>query len=417
MADLSRMEDLTLKRLLGEITPEEDNELEALARASEENRQFINRMSTKAFHKRQRSLKRTDYDRLDRLTKQKIGNIPGVLEWVPTNPKERNLLPYSIGVAASILLIAGVALWFSRGARTSKTAANYPIKATLRWQPTFGNGSETGVGDSIVLGDIEEGKAYKAGAMRIARAKNELFITLWPDRAAAGTDTLAYHLRIYGKENAQLFLGERIRTQLPPSSSLSFSSFPGDTILRENWLSCDGEVLFDIRPDPQTPTVVKTRKQTITVLGTFFGVRDYNTEDTGAVFCYTGKVSVKDLDNTTRTLFASQRVTVEPGHELKVSTGDFPEAHWSSEELCFNFSNMELNSAMNEIASWYGLAKVRYQGEIDTTARGVVYTGKLSRYLTPQQLVVILDRNDLHFSIQDGAILVRGSTNRPSHSH
>ena len=89
MADLTRMEELIVKRLHGKLKPKEEKELKALAQASEENRQFIERISPKAVRKMRQAAKGVDSDRIDRLTKQKIGNVPGVLDWLPeTRPNK-----------------------------------------------------------------------------------------------------------------------------------------------------------------------------------------------------------------------------------------------------------------------------------------------------------------------------------------
>jgi hypothetical protein len=408
MPNLSRMEELILKRLHGALTQEEDNELQAFAQASEVNRQLIDQMKPTAFHKRQEAPAAIDLDRLDRLTKQKIGDIPGILDWVPATSKERNLLPYFIKIAASILLILGAAWWFFHGSQTGETALLHVVEGTLRWPS-----------GSIALGEMDEGKAYDAGAILIARMGNQFFIIPGRDSVSDTTVNLSYNFTDDGKEEIQVFFGDTTRIQLSPNSSIDFAAYPSSRPIKEKYLAFHGEALFDIGHHNSVPTVISTSRQTIMVLGTFFKVRDYKSEDTGAVFCYTGKVKVlvNDANSAAKIVYASQRITVDPRHELSVSTGDFPQAQWSSEELFFDFSNMDLDSAMNQIAQWYGKSSVEYRGNVDKKTSGMVYTGKLSRHLKLQQLLSILERDDLHFAIRDHAILVTGSTDRPDHSH
>jgi transmembrane sensor len=403
MADDTRIEELALKRLLGEISPEEETELAALAQISEENRQFIARMQPEAFHQRRRNQNQINYDKLDRSLKKKIGDLPGILDWVPI-PHKAPTLP--LNIAASFLLILAAAWWFAHKSSTSELASHQPVAGTLRWHSS-----------SIDLGAMEQGIAYKAGGIQIARMGNQFFIIPEQYMAAAITETLPYDLTVNGKEDIQVFLPDSTRAQLSPSTSITFHIYPPGTPLKEKQFACDGQALFDIGHNFAIPTVVKTQKQEITVLGTLFKVRDYKKEDTSGVFCYTGKISVLDTNKSITTLLPSQRVTVQPRHELKVSTGDFPKAQWSSPELLFNFSDLDLDSAMTEIAHWYGITKVNYQDGIDRKTPGTVFTGNISRYLTLQQLLSILERSDLHFLIQGQEILVRGSTSRPDHSH
>jgi len=175
--------------------------------------------------------------------------------------------------------------------------------------------------------------------------------------------------------------------------------------LKEKRLGCSGQVLFNAGRHWQVPLVVQTPRQEVAVLGTMFEVHDYPGEDSGAVFCYSGKVRVK-VGNDTQVLRAAQRSTTQAGHGIKISEGDFPQVQWSSPELFFDFTNLDLDSAMIEIARWYGFNQVAFQQGMKTTIPGMVYTGKLSRYLTLSRLLSILERSDLHFSIQGRTIVV-----------
>lgn len=390
MADLLRMQDLTLLKLLGEITPEQEKELQELAKASEENRLFIERMHPMKFRDRVKILREIDSSRLDQLLEVEVENID--------EPIQRRLLPpYSIAAATLVLLSIGWWLVYRSG--MNETAPLLPAEATLRWSA-----------DSMNLGEMMEGKAYKAGAIQIARMGNEFFVIREPAMTPATAEILQYELNVGGKENIQVFFPDSTRVQIYPNSSISFTGYPSGALLKEKRLSCNGQVLFNASHHCQIPLVIEAPKQKITVLGTLFEVRDYSKEDTGAVFCYTGKVSVKAANNT-RILSAMQRLTTQPKHKIKLSMGDFPQAQWSSPELFFDFTHLDLDSAMNEIASWYGFTKIVFQHGVKRNIPGMVYAGLLSRYLTLNQLLSIIERSDLHFSIQEQAQTILVSEN------
>lgn len=348
-----------------------------------------------------------DYSRIDRLTKRKIGHVPGVLDWVPSTEKQWSLFPYSIAAAVLLILGLGTLLWLRSKPGPAHMVVKYPIEATLSW----------GTADSMVLREMKEGSAYSAGAIQIARMGNQFFVLQGAEEGAPATDRLAYHFVVKGGESIQVFFQDTTRMELSPNTVLTFYVYPRGTLLKEKQLACDGEALFDVNPNYEIPTVVETLRQKVTVLGTLFGLRDFKREDTSAVFCYTGKVAVKDSGRSTATLDSAQRATVRPGHGIQVSKNDFPQAKWSSEELLFDFSNADLDDAMNQIAHWYGMSKVEYIGSPDRKTPGKVYTGQLSRYLTLQQLLSILERYNLHFSTQGKTILVRGSGGRLDHNH
>jgi hypothetical protein len=386
---------LILKRLLGEITKEEDSELQALAKGSEEDREFIARMSPEAFHKRLSALKPVNYKRLFRLMKRKMGQIPGVLEWVPeTTWIQRTARPLSI--AASILLIAALGWWFKYKSRSSETILRQPTQARLLWDS-----------DTIDLGKMPEGKAVNTGRMWIARMGNEFFVNQWLDTVAAVADTTEYQIAVAGGGDIQVFFQDLTKAQITSGSVISFRLDPPGAILKQKEIACIGQVFFDVSHHFETPFIVKTPKQEVIVLGTQFRVRDFTKEDTSAVFCYSGKVIVKDPELETQTLVGSQqRVTVRPKHAPMVSTGDFPQAQWSSPELYFDFTHLDLDSAMKEIARWYGISNVEIDRKINRKIRGTVMFGKISRYLPLQQLLSTIESTDLHFSIQGQTILV-----------
>jgi len=375
IADLDTMEELSPDTLLGETIPEEDG---------------------------------FDPARLDQIMKKKLGKHSNLIDWTPETDKQRTLFPF--GIAACIVLILGLGtfLWLRSKRLPIEIPTTHPVEATLRWQ--LGSAM-----DSLVLGELNQDISYKAGGIQIARIKNQFFFREVQDRTSTHKDTVAYHVGVKGDENIQVFFQDSIRVQLFPKSTLSFLVFPAGTTQKRKELDFEGEALFNVNPNYAIPTLVKTRKQNILVLGTFFKLRDYKSEDTGAVFCYRGKVRVSDAGSTT-IVDSAQRATVQPGRAIKVSERDFPLAKWSSPELTFDFTNASLEEAMHTIAQWYGIPKVEFEGSVDKHTKGKVFIGPISRYLTLQQLLNVLENNKLHFSIQENSILVKGNSSRLDHN-
>lgn len=343
-----------------------------------------------------------DYSGLDRLTKQKIGN-PNILRWVEMDTeKRRSKRPYA--VAFILLFGIGTILWvlYNFQGKELPAAAYFAATAKIRWQ------AAGGVTDSLVLKDMIEDTAYPAGAFHIAMEKNQVFVFPWRDPATVTKDTLNYRFDVGGSQPIQVFFPDSSKWKVFPGSDVAFVMYPRGIIPKERQIACNGEALFYIKANRDTPTVIKTLKQEVMVLGTLFEVRDFKAEDTSAVFCYSGSVSVKDSARVTRILDGAkrERATVQSSGGIKVSRSDFPDVTWSSPDLAFDFSNDDLETAMKEIARWYGISKVIYLEPIDKKTRGMVFTGEISRYLTLQQLLSIIERDDLHFSIKGNAILV-----------
>src|SRR6185437_1066707 len=171
-----------------------------------------------------------DYSRIDRLTKQKIGHVPGLLDWVPDTDKQWALFPYGIAAAAILIVGLGTLLWWRSKPGTSYAVAN-AFDATLRW----------GAADSMVLRDMKEGSAYYAGAIQIARMGNQFFVLQGAEEDRPSTDTLAYHFEVKGAERIQVFFQDSTRMELSPHTILTFHVYPRGTLLKEKQLACDGE--------------------------------------------------------------------------------------------------------------------------------------------------------------------------------
>jgi hypothetical protein len=416
MADFTRIEELTWKKLLGEITPDEEKELLVLAKASKEDQEWVDRMLSEPFRQKLRDLRKIDYRKLDRAMNKKIAEGPGVLDHIPVTtilPRFARPLRIAASIAVVAASLAGLSKWVFHKHPMADSASHHLVKATLCWQATSdvpGIAENSPGCNTIELGEMADGKPYKAGQIQINRMGNEFWVHQAATITSAGAGIVQYKLTVAGMENIQLFFQEGTRTQIYPGSGLFFNSYSSNSTSMDRRMTCYGRVLFNVSHNVEHPFVVKTPKQEITVLGTLFEVHDYTREDTGAVYCFSGKVSVKDSGRAPRTLNALQRITVHPARPPIVSTGDFPQTQWSSPELFFDFSDLSLDSAMKQIAQWYAMSNVEFQPGMNKKKRGAVYIGKISRYLSLEQLLSIIERNDLHFAIRDRTILVTNKT-------
>lgn len=404
MYDMKRIEGLILKLLRGTITENENKELQRWVENSEENRRFMEeRMKPEFFFEKHRALRQVNTDRLDLLMKIKFTNEPQLFDWIPEARESRKIRWYS--AAAILLIVVGSAWWYHQ----LRLKNNPAIHAKLIWHTkliTDSEGSNVVRADSMAIGELEEGVSYSVGHGQIVRMGNQFFVhpPLDKERTPGSID---YTLSDDGTTELQLFFPDTIRAQLSPSSLVRFSIVSAESLTGERQFYAQGDVLFNIGHNYQRPFKVKTNKQEVSVLGTLFRVRDFKLEDTGAVFCYDGAVKVNNPGQDSKIIKASQRATVHPNKSLRISTGDFPNAKWSSPELLFDFTNMNLEGAMHEVARWYGVDSVQYGHGVDKKTRGTVLTGRVSRYLTLPQLLELLDRADLHFSIEGNSIWVR----------
>lgn len=436
MDDLTRMKILTIKKIHGETSREEDSELLELTKKSPENKQRLEAWLDPATVQRQiHEINKIDTRGLDRRMREKAREWPELSGWSP-DTSHRPILR-RLAVAASVIALAGGTWWYAhRPATDPVSATQHPpatrsaleqshligqsltglfpvpgasptILATLTWQAKDDHNATNEGSFSILLGELQEGKGYIAGRLQIARMGNQFFLHPLSDTGPEKSIATDYTLAIEGSADIQVFY-DSIRIQASPHSLATFTIARSDEQRQLRSMFCSGQFLFDVKANARLPFVVQTPNQQISVLGTCFRIRDFEKEDTSAVFCYNGKVAVNDRNQPSSTFITqSQRITIHRHRQPEISKGDFPEADWTGPELFFDFTGLSLDSIMNQIANWYGYPKVKFRGNPDRTTPGAVYDGQISRYLTLEQLFSILNHTGLHFSIQeDHSLLV-----------
>jgi len=183
MHDLSRLNDLALLKVLGVITPQQEEEWQKLLKA------FVEDSLLKALEEERLVTERIDPINLhNRLKKLQGKNIDKRI-------RRRSFLPW--GIAAAILVLVGVAWCFMHRWGMNENISFPPVvKATLQWP-----------GGSMNLEEMEEGKAYTAGVIQIARMRNQFFVVRETDKAAA----TKYELDVGGNEDVQVFFPDSTR--------------------------------------------------------------------------------------------------------------------------------------------------------------------------------------------------------------
>ena len=98
-----------------------------------------------------------------------------------------------------------------------------------------------------------------------------------------------------GPNMRQITLPDSTKVMLNMFTKLTFPERFDDN-LREVFL--DGEALFDVTHNEESPFVVRTDKQEITVLGTTFNVMDYSADDYAVTTLVNGSVKMQPVSET-----------------------------------------------------------------------------------------------------------------------
>ncbi|WP_158622640.1 FecR family protein [Pedobacter sp. KBW06] len=282
----------------------------------------------------------------------------------PSLPKTGKLWPY-IAVAASVVLVAGLGLYFYKAPTAD------PVKAPQQYANDVPAGSNKAYltlasGKKILLNSATNGMLAQEGGVKITKtADGQLVYTI----ADEGTKSTGKYNRIETPIGGQyeLQLPDGTKVWLNAASSLKYpASF---SALKERSVELTGEAYFEVAKDKTKPFLVKSRGQEVEVLGTHFDVNAYADEQGIKTTLMEGSVKLNG------------QLTLKPGEQSVLSDGKFnvkevnanDAADWKNGEFVFN--NEPLTSIMKKAARWYGV-EIVYTNEL---VRIPTFTGSVSR--------------------------------------
>ena len=161
-----------------------------------------------------------------------------------------------------------------------------------------------------------------------------------------------------------------------------------------------GEAYFDVVHDEKAPFIVKTSRSTITVLGTEFGVRDYEGK-ANLTTLVQGRVAVCDSMNKSYVIYPGQQVIID---ERGTTVEDVETAYFTSwKDGYFTFNQATLGDIMDELSQWYDFDCFF----TNATVTNLRLTARLKKYDDINVLLDILsDTGDVCFSRKGRAITV-----------
>lgn len=203
-----------------------------------------------------------------------------------------------------------------------------------------------------------------------------------------------YHVTL--SDGTEVWLNADSRFRYP-------SQFNGDQRIVE----LDGEAYFEVAKQRQRngrgnlPFLVKTRFQTVEVLGTQFNISAYGDEAAEHTTLVEGSVQITADGGTTRQLFPNQQgiVTADHTHIKTVDVNNF--TAWK--DGYFAFSDAHIRDVMQVIARWYDIQvdyndetlDARFGGTIsrfsdfETLLQTIALTGSVKFKITGRRVTVM----------------------------
>ena len=376
---------LIIKKINDTLSPEEESIFDIWYNESAENRNYF----AKVQNNYQSEIEDINLDTAWKAIDRKI------------NPGKNKNHFYKYAVAASIALLLGTGIfYFTKPKEQIIEVAEKPIEIAPggnRGILTLSNGKQ------IVLSDIsakdtiaQEGE--KEEVIIKMDAKGVITYVINPDAEVSKADGNLFNtLSTPTGGQYNIVLADGTKVYLNTVSSIKYpTQFNGDQRIVE----LEGEAYFEVAKNKNKPFIVKSRNQSIEVLGTHFNVHAYTNESVLKTTLLEGSVAVR---------YKNQKAILKPGQQSNVSDNFEKiavrkvdtEATIAWKNGRFKFDNADLKTVMKQLERWYGI-KVEYRGDVsDVRFNGGTFMNKNS-----SEVLKVLELSDIKFKVEGKTIIV-----------
>lgn len=204
--------------------------------------------------------------------------------------------------------------------------------------------------------------------------------------------------------------GGEFELKLPDGTTVFLNSetrlrFPGYFIPgQERRVYLTGEAYFEVAPDSTSPFVVSTHHTSIKVLGTSFNVMAYPEQPQELTTLVNGSVMLGAKTTGEFVRLAPGQQGCYDLQQKTLSNYQVETSYFTSwKDGIFAFSEQPLGKVMETLSRWYLFDVVYLDKDIPT----VVYTGKIARHASIQEVLHILELLDeVQFEIQGNQVIV-----------
>lgn len=383
----NRLASLIIRRISGELTELEAEELNVWVALAPANKDFLDRV--------------TDEEQLGKELSlwKNIDPAEGYVKWESSmrtlrRARIRKIIGWS---AAASVLVAVTAIGLSRKFESASIPAP---KIVVVSQPVL-PGRNTAMltlsnGQQILLDSASNGDLAIQGNARLVKTDNKsISYALSGKEKAEGT--IYNTLSTPRSGQYQLTLPDGTHVWLNNVSTLRYpTSFQG----KERTVELSGEAYFEIAKDATKPFFVKVKDETVQVLGTSFNIMAYEEEGGIQTTLLTGAVRV-NAGSTSVQLKPDEQARFNSAEGLKVLKGVPSQDIVSWKNGFFYFGRASLREVMRQLARWYDVDVV-YEGNVPD----VEFGGKIDRSLPLKELLNFLDKNQVHFHLEGRKIIV-----------
>lgn len=302
-----------------------------------------------------------------------------------------------VAVAAVVIGLLGLGIWWVAGRGERRAIIPTVVQGPEHDVPPGGNNAVLTLagGQRVVLDSVGLGQIAEQGGVSVQKTDSGRL--LYASNAAAAGGAVMYNTLTIPR-------GGQYRLVLPDGTAVwlnSASSITYPTVFRgsERKVMLTGEAYFEVTAGT-TPFRVAVDGMTVEVLGTRFNVNAYADEPRRTTTLLEGKIRVRKEGKGI--LIFPGEATIEEFSMLRVATGIDTAAAVAWRYGRFSFSDADVESVMRQLARWYDV-DVRYEGTIPKRRFG----GKIGMKLTLDQVLRVLTRSEIHYSIKGRVLTIR----------
>ena len=254
-------------------------------------------------------------------------------------------------------------------------------------------------GSTILLDSLSDGIVTTQDGISIRLDDHQLLYEQ-PGDGAVGKMLFNTMSTPRGKQ-FKLVLPDGTRVWMNAASSIRYPARFSDKV-REVVIS--GELYFEVAKDRSKPfRVLLDDGSRLEVLGTSFNINAYENEADINATLIEGSVRVENSQADAVVLKPLQQAQLMRGNKNGIRLLNDPDIEkitaWKNG--AFDFSNTSLGEMMRQLSRWYNITVEYPQG-----IPALEFEGKMSRNITLNGLLKILDQSGVHFRLEDKKLIV-----------
>ena len=383
-ADYEKIKGIIVKSVLGNLTGEENRELEVWLSESDRNKALYEKLSSSVgLRDKYEQYESVDVTRAFKANRRRIHRNA-------SSRLIKKMLPY----AAVVFILLGVA-GYLHVSQEKEVRREIPVALSAG-----GKQAELILADGQKIGLHEGMKMKLREKSSDIRVQNNVISYENKGEQVVAVEYNTIRTPLGGEYS--LTLADGTRVWLNAMSELRYPvAFGGE--LRE--VELKGEAYFEVTKDERKPFIVKTDEFNVRVLGTSFNVSAYSNDSLLHTTLCSGHVRLSDRENPEKEvdlLPGKQVVFHRESRKMEVCHVD-TDVFVSWRDGAFQFDNNTVEEVFTILQRWYNVRVVYVRPE----ARSEVFTGKLPRFDDMRIIIDLIERvSDLKIEVKGNVIYI-----------